>query len=31
MKLHPDVEEILISQEEIFDKCEELGKRLSKD
>ena len=31
MKLHPDVEEILISQEEIFDKCEELGKRLSED
>ena len=31
MKLHQDVEEVLLSQEEIFDKCEELGKRLSKD
>ena len=31
MKLHPDVEEILLSQEEIFNKCEELGKRLSED
>ena len=31
IKLHPDVEEILISHEEIVEKCEELGKRISKD
>ena len=31
MELHKDVEEILLSHEEIEAKCEELGKRVSKD
>jgi hypoxanthine phosphoribosyltransferase len=31
MLLHKDVEEILLSQEQIVEKCEELGKRISKD
>lgn len=31
MQLHKDVEEILLSHEEIESKCEELGKKLSKD
>jgi len=31
MLMHKDVEEILISQEQIIDKCEELGKMISKD
>lgn len=29
--MHKDIEEILLSQEQIISKCEELGKKLSKD
>ena len=31
MLMHKDVEEVLLSQEQIVDKCEELGKIISKD
>ena len=31
MKLHPCVEEIVVSHEDIVAKCEELGQRISKD
>ena len=31
IKIHPDVEEVLISHDEIVKKCEELGKKISKD
>lgn len=31
MKLHKDIEEILISHEQIVNKCEQLGKQISKD
>ncbi len=31
MQLHPDVEKVLISEEDIFNKCKELGKRISTD
>ena len=31
MQLHKDVEEVLLTHEQIVAKCEELGKRISKD
>ena len=31
MLMHKDVEEVLLSQKQIVDKCEELGKKISKD
>ena len=31
MLMHKDVEEVLLSQAQIVDKCEELGKKISKD
>lgn len=31
INMHPDVEEVLISNEQIYAKCEELGKKIDKD